>query len=271
MMHVHQLDGDLVAFADQLDVPGMGSLPVNAFLVGRKDALVVDTGLSRPGTGFMDALASVVDPKDVGWVWLTHPDRDHTGGLWELLDAAPAARLVTTFAGAGMLSCEFEVPMDRVYLLNPGQELPAAGRTFKGIRPPLFDNPATVGLVDLSTGALFSSDCFGAVLEGSDVSARDDVRGIAEDELRERQQLWISVDAPWTHVADPVAFGATVDAMRSLAPTSVLSSHLPPLRDEDSIARAFDVAMAAPGTAPFVGPDQRALEAMLASFEPGAD
>lgn len=100
------------------------------------------------------------------------------------------------------------------------------------------------------------------------MTAHDDIRGISEDELRERQQLWISVDAPWAHVADPAAFGATVDAMRRLAPTSVLSSHLPPILDAESIARAFDVAMSAPGTAPFVGPDQQALEAMLATFEP---
>ncbi len=270
-MHVHRLDDDVAVLADQADVPGLGILPVNAFVVGRKDALVVDSGLSTPGTGFLDALASVVDPQDVGWVWLTHPDRDHTGGLWELLDAAPHARLVTTFLGVGILSCEYEVPMHRVHLLNPGQELAAAGRTFRGIRPPLYDSPATVGLVDESTGALFSSDCFGAPLEDAEVSARDDVRGVSEEELRERQRLWISVDAPWAQVADPVAFGATVDAMRRLAPTTVLSSHLPPLRDAASIARAFDVASSAPGTMPFVGPDQQALEALLATFEPDVD
>jgi hypothetical protein len=36
---------------------------------------------------------------------------------------------------------------------------------------------------------------------------------VSEEELRERQRLWVSVDAPWAQVADPVAFGATVDAI----------------------------------------------------------
>lgn len=269
-MHVHRLPGDIAVLADQAPVPGLGTLPVNAFVVGRQDSLVIDSGLSTPNTGFMDAVASVVDPADVRWVWLTHPDRDHTGGLWELLDAAPEAKLVTTFLGAGILSCEFEVPMHRVHLLNPGQELDVAGRTVRAVRPPLYDSPATVGLVDRSTGTLFSSDCFGAPLAADDISACDDVRAVDVDDLRGRQQLWISVDSPWAHVVEPTRFRATVEALRALAPTTVLSSHLPPLRDAEGIARALDVADDAPGTEPFVGPDQAALEAMLASFEPGA-
>jgi glyoxylase-like metal-dependent hydrolase (beta-lactamase superfamily II) len=267
-MHVHRLDGDITVLADHADVPGVGNLPVNAFVMGRRDAIVVDTGLSTPGTGFMEALASAVDPADVGWVYLTHPDRDHTGGLWELLEAAPQAKLVTTFLGVGILSCEFEVPMHRVHLLNPGQELRAAGRTVRAVRPPLFDSPATVGLMDLDTGCLVSSDCFGAPLPQPRISAYDDVRAIERTELAERQRLWISVDAPWAHVADPAAFGASVQALRNLAPRTVLSSHLPPMRDPASIDRAFDIAMSAPGTDPFVGPDQQALEELLASFEP---
>jgi glyoxylase-like metal-dependent hydrolase (beta-lactamase superfamily II) len=52
--------------------------------------------LTRPGLGLPDrdlvrALASVIDPADVRWIWLTHPDRDYTGGLFDLLDAAPLA------------------------------------------------------------------------------------------------------------------------------------------------------------------------------------
>ena len=61
----------------------------------------------------------MIDPPDVRWIWLTHPDRDHTGGLFALLEAAPQARVVTTFVGAGIMSTERPLPMDRIYLLNP--------------------------------------------------------------------------------------------------------------------------------------------------------
>lgn len=146
-MHIHRLAGDISVLNDQLEVPGIGFLPVNAFVLHGAEPVVVDTGLSLPGRGFMDTLGSVVDPADVRWIWLTHPDRDHTGALYDLLDAAPQARLVTTFLGAGILSTQRPVPPDRLYLLNPGQSLQVGDRTLTGFRPPLFDNPATVGFL----------------------------------------------------------------------------------------------------------------------------
>ena len=71
----------------------------------------MDTGLGLAGRDFVAALAEAVDPADVRWIWLTHPDRDHTGGIFPLLDAAPQARLVTTFVGAGLLSLERPPPL----------------------------------------------------------------------------------------------------------------------------------------------------------------
>jgi glyoxylase-like metal-dependent hydrolase (beta-lactamase superfamily II) len=109
-MQIHRLGGDISVLNDQLPVPGIGFLPVNAFVLHAAEPVVVDTGLSLPGRGFMDTLGSVVDPADVRWIWLTHPDRDHTGALFDLLDAAPHARLVTTFLSADIMS-----PLDRRY------------------------------------------------------------------------------------------------------------------------------------------------------------
>ena len=163
-MHTYRAHPDISVLADYLEVPGIGFLAVNAFVIHAAQPVVVDTGLGLPDRDFATALAAVLDLADVRWVWLTHPDRDHTGGLFALLDAAPQARVVTTFAGAGIMSAERPLPMDRVYLLNPGQSLDAGDRRLTGFRPPLFDNPATVGVLDTSNGVCLSSDCFGAPL-----------------------------------------------------------------------------------------------------------
>ena len=82
--------------------------------------LVVDTGLGLPDRGFLTALAEVLDPEDVQWIWLTHPDRDHTGAVFDLLAAAPTAKVITTFAGVGIMSTERPLPLNRVYFSNPG-------------------------------------------------------------------------------------------------------------------------------------------------------
>src|SRR3954468_19547815 len=103
-MNKHRVGPGVNVLNDQLEVPEIGFLPVNAFVLQAAEPVVVDTGLSLPDRGFLDALRWILDPKDGGWIWLTHPDRDHTGALFDLLDAAPQARLVTTFLGAGIMS-----------------------------------------------------------------------------------------------------------------------------------------------------------------------
>ena len=70
---------------------GEGTAPVsvalNTMLIRSREPVVVDTGLSTDDKDFVASLAAVIDPADVRWIWLTHPDRDHTGGLHALLDA----------------------------------------------------------------------------------------------------------------------------------------------------------------------------------------
>ncbi|NED96331.1 MBL fold metallo-hydrolase [Phytoactinopolyspora alkaliphila] len=267
-MDIHRITRDITVLNDTAPIPGVGFLPVNAFVLHASQPVVIDTGLSLPDRGFLDTLGSVVDPADVRWIWLTHPDRDHTGGLFDLLEAAPQAKVITTFLGMGIMSTERPLPMDRVYLLNPGERLDVGDRTLTAFRPPLFDSPATVGFYDDKTRACFTSDCFGAPLPSPELAASDDVRGVPARDLNDAQLLWAAVDSPWVHSVDRDAFHATLQPLRAADPDVILSSHLPPAIGQST---AFlDMLAAAPGANPFVGPDQRALEQLLATFEPGA-
>ncbi|MGK2316221.1 MBL fold metallo-hydrolase [Gordonia rhizosphera] len=151
-MNKHRIGTDVTVLADQTEVPGIGYLPINAFVLHADQPVVVDTGLSLPDRDFVATLSSVMDPADVRWIWLTHPDRDHTGGLYDLLDAAPQARVITTFLSVGILATERPLPMDRLHLVNPGQRIDVGDRTLAAFRPPLFDNPGTTGFLDTSTG-----------------------------------------------------------------------------------------------------------------------
>src|SRR3954447_9119423 len=211
-----------------MEIPGMGHLPVNAFVLHAAEAVVVDTGLGLADRHFVEDLAQVIDPADVRWIWLTHPDRDHTGGLYDLLVAAPRARVVTTFLGMGILSTERPLPIDRVCLVNPGQSLDVGDRELRGFRPPLFDNPATVGFQDSATGVVFSSDCFGAPMASEELAGGDDVRAVPADDLRAAQLLWATVDSPWVHGVDRAAYERSWAALSAMAPPAVFSTHLPP-------------------------------------------
>src|SRR4029077_6384678 len=96
----------------------------------------------------------------------------------------PRARVVTTFIGAGLMSTERPLPMERVYLLNPGQTLNVGDRRLTGFRPPLFDNPASVGPFAVRWGVCFSSACFGAPMAAADLAQAENVRAASPDELR---------------------------------------------------------------------------------------
>jgi glyoxylase-like metal-dependent hydrolase (beta-lactamase superfamily II) len=265
-MEIHRMGHGISVLNDQVPIPGAGCLPVNAFVIQSEQPVVIDTGLSLPDRNFLEALGSVMDPADVRWIWLTHPDRDHTGGIFDLLEAAPQAKVVTTFIGMGIMSVAQPLPMDRVFLLNPGQTLDVGDRKLTAFRPPLFDNPATVGFYDDRARALFSSDCFGSPMPDAESAGCNDVRDVPADQVRAGQLLWATIDSPWVHTVDPEKFLATVQPLRAMEPEIVLSSHLPPA--PGGVGTFFDMLTEAPAADPFVGPDQEGLMQMLASFEP---
>ena len=96
----------------------------------------------------------------------------------EILEAAPAARLITTFLGLGILSLEYQISLDRIFLLNPGQSLDLGDRRLSAFRPPVYDSPATTGFYDLRTGTCFTSDCFGSPSRLRTKRASDDITAL---------------------------------------------------------------------------------------------
>ena len=266
-MHSYRARQDVSVLSDHLEVPGLGFLAVNAFVIHAAQPVVVDTGLGLPDRDFLACLAEVIDPADVRWIWLTHPDRDHTGGLFALLDAAPQARVVTTFIGAGIMSAERPLPMNRIYLLNPGQSLDVGDRRLTGFRPPLFDNPATVGVLDTSSGVCLSSDCFGAPLPTVDPGDRRGRRGREPWRTAGRAAAVGDRRQPvGAHRRPRQVRGVSFGTLRDFSPTAVLSTHLPPVTGDSTAL--FATLLDAPSAYPFTGPDQAALEAMLHQFQP---
>lgn len=251
---------DVHVLTSYFPLPGLGVLPVNAFVVTGSEPMLIDTGLLPETDDFMAALAGVVDPGDLRWLWLTHADPDHTGSLHRLLDELPDLRLITSFMNFGQLGLTQPVPPQRVHLLNPGESMPLGDRTVRALRPPTFDNPGTTGLFDRRSRALFTSDCFGALLP-EPADAADDIDPTV---LADGQTRWSTMDAPWVHNVDRGRFAAELGAVRALDPSYVLSSHLPPA--EACTDRLLDTLAQVPDAPRFDAPGQAALTAMLAGL-----
>lgn len=242
-----------------LPVPGLGVLPVNSFLIHGSEPILIDTGLAALADDFMAALESCIDPGDLRWIWVTHTDADHVGNLGRVLARTPRARIITTYLGMGKLGLLQPVPPERVYLLNPGQNLVTGDRTLMAFKPPVFDAPETTGLVDSRTGVMFSSDAFGSVLSAPRQSARE----VCADELGQGMATWASVDAPWLHRLSAEAFEQSLVPVTIQRPGLVLSAHLPPAAGMTHVLlEHLRAARLAPA---FVGPDQQALLATLSA------
>jgi hypothetical protein len=251
---------DTYILPSEFPIPGFGKLPVNAYVIKAAQPVLVDTGLHLDADAFMQALESVIDPEDLRWLYLTHPDQDHLGSFKTIMERVPHIRLVTTFLGFGILSLTNQLPMDRLFFLNPGEQLDIGDRTITPMRPVTFDNPSTTAFVDSKTRALFSSDSFGALLP----ETAEDATDVSEDVLRGGQVAWTTVDSPWLHKVDRGLLASELNAIRQLDPSIVLSSHLPPAKGITDFM--LDSIAAAPDSPSFVGPNQPALEAMLAEM-----
>lgn len=257
-MDSYKAANDIEVITSNFPIPGFGFVPINAFVLKGTEPILVDTGAVVESAEFMPTLRSIIDPADLKWIWLTHTDADHIGSLHQLLIENPRLRVITTFLGVGIMSLSAPLPMDRVNFLNPGERMTVGDRTLTAVRPPAFDNPSTTGFYDDKSGAFFSSDCFGALLENPPHDAAD----LSESDLREGQVFWATVDSPWLHKVDEGAFTQELKSIRSMEPRMILSSHLPAAGGAMT-DRLLSSLAAAPAAQPFVGPDQAALEQML--------
>ena len=259
-MHTYKAAPDVDVVSSTAEIPGFGKLAINAFVIHAQEPVLVDTGAVPESNDFMSALESVIDPGDLRWIWLTHTDFDHIGSLHRLLEENDRLRVITSFLGVGIMGLSgAPLPMDRVYLVNPGQAVDVGDRTLTAVKPPAFDNPITAGLWDDQSRIFFSSDCFGALLDEVPDRAED----VSDAALRQGQVFWATVDSSWLHKVDRAAFASDLDRIRVLEPTMVLSSHLPAARGA-SLERILDALATVPDAPAFVGPDQAALEQMLA-------
>ena len=216
--------------------------------------MLIDTGIGVDGDEFMDALASIIDPAALRWVWLTHDDADHTGNIPRVLEAAPQARLVTNAFSALRMATWWPVPLDRVHAIRVGDRLPVGDRTLSAVAPPLYDNPLSIGLLDEATGSFFSVDSFGALLP----EAVEDAADVPHEALAGGMVAWATADSPWAHIVDRQRFGQVLDGVRRLQPTRILSSHLP-AANGTSLERFLEVLESVPDAEPAVSSEPRGV------------
>jgi flavorubredoxin len=254
----YQGSQDVHVFPANLPLPGVGVLPINAYLLMAEEPVLIDSGIGIEGDDFIAAVSSIVDPAALKWVWLTHDDADHTGSIRRIMELAPNATLVTHAFSALRMATWWPVPLDRVHAIRYGDEIHVGDRTLTAVAPPLFDSPLSTGVLDTSTGALFTVDAFGAILP----EATHSVSEVPPEALAGGMLGWALLDSPWAHVTDRQQFGQVLDNVRRLQPRKIFSSHLP-AADGTSLEDFLTVLEKVPDAERFMPPDSHEFARMI--------
>lgn len=257
----YQASPDVHVLPANLPIPGVGVLPINAYVLLAQEPMLVDTGIGLAGDHFIDALTSIVDPAALRWVWLTHDDADHTGNIQRVFELAPQARLVCNAFSAMRMSTWWQVPLDRVHAIRPGDRLAVGDRTLRAVPPPLYDSPLSTGFLDEATGAFFSVDSFGAFLP----EPTQDAGQVPADALAGGMRAWATSDSPWAHLVDRERFAQVLDGVRRLEPSQIFSSHLP-AASGTSLDHFLEVLGSVPDAEPAMAPSKEEFEHLLAAL-----
>jgi flavorubredoxin len=234
-------------------------IAVNSAVILGAEPVIVDTGTKLNRDRWTESVWSLVEPEDVRWIFLSHDDHDHLGNLDVLLDLCPHATLLANYAMVGRLFGDVELPLERMRWVNVGESVDVGDRELAIVRPPMFDSPASRGLLDTSTGVFWAADSFGSSFPGAVYDA-DDIPAEVYDPSFELLNL---LNTPWLEWVDQARFDAHVHTTESLPMTVVASAH-GPLHRGPRIADAFRRTRELAGRAPAEQPGQDVLELLCA-------
>ncbi|MHC1562126.1 oxygen-binding di-iron domain-containing protein [Actinomycetospora sp. C-140] len=244
------------------DAPPFGRIFLNSALIRAQEPVLVDTGTSGNRTRWLEQLGSLVDPADIRWIFISHDDPDHVGNLALLLELCPRATVLTTWFAVGRMALEqgIAVPLDRVRFLNDGDPVVVGDRTLRAVRPPVFDNPTTRGLLDPSTGFYWGGDCFGAPVDEFTVEAGDTPAAPWRDGFLDMQRML----SPWHALLDAHRWGAAVEHVQQLPISVAAGAHGPVVRGP-RLEDAFRLLHTLPHIGPLTPYTQLDLESWMSA------
>lgn len=251
----------------QLTSPQEGVyIPVNSMLIRGAEPVIVDTGAPIHREQWLDKVFALVDPEDVRWIFLSHDDGDHTGGLVEALERCPNATLIGNFFIVERLSLEFDLPLQRMRWLQPGESFDAGDRTLHLFKPPIFDGPTTRGLYDSSTSVMWIVDSFASMISGEEDLY--DAREVPAELYDDSFPLFNSLISPWHAWLDPAVYSRHVDQVESIGATTIASAH-GAVHTGAAIGHAFDRVRRLAGQPIVPGPGQELLDEIITGILAG--
>ena len=244
---------------------GEGEAPmfvyVNSLVVLGQEPTIIDTGTVANRKQWLEDVFSLVDPKDVRWILISHDDHDHVGNLAEVMALCPNATLVSSWFQLERLAGDLSLPPTRMQWREDGDTIKAGDRDFAFVRPPVFDAPTTRGFYDSKTGVYWAGDCFAA----PSTVPSDDVSVYEAEEWRQGFNLFQLAISPWVNLVDAVKYNRTVKRISDLNPKVIVGGHSPAIYG-DYVTRAIDMLYDLPEAPMPQLPGQETLDMIVAQI-----
>jgi flavorubredoxin len=216
---------------------------LNSILIRAREPVLVDTGMVTNREQWFEDVFSLIQPNEVRWIFVTHDECDHTGNLVEALKRCPNAMVVTNKAASWRTAAAFGIPHERIRTVNNGETFNLGDRTFRAIRPPVFDSPYTLGLFDTTTRVYYASDAFCSPMPIDPVDLVDEMPALfwAEGMAKYHHTSL----CPWIALVDPAKFQAEINKVVGLGIKAIAGAHTPVI-PETSVQQAFGLLASVP-------------------------
>lgn len=196
-------------------------------ILGDDETLMFDTWSPASKDAVVDELNTILDGRDLDYLVPSHPESNHAGNTWEILEAHPDATLLAPTRGAHHDLYGYDATTKRV---DDGTTIDLGGRVIEFHEPIFLDHAMTTYLFEHTTETLFTVDWFGFQHMGSEcLLCVDEMKHDLTADQLERFNGYAFV---WLRFADPDRTDAAIDRlMATTNPSIIAPAHGQIIRD----------------------------------------
>ncbi len=160
-LYLLRIDDDKIKYFEATwDIPE--GITYNAYLMKTDSAVVLfDTWKKDYANEFLEALSSLVDPKEITHIVVHHTEPDHSGALPKVLEAnGHSAKIIGTAFAKRLLEAFYGIK-ENVHAIKDGEELKVGNKTLKFITVPWLHWPDAMITYLLEDNIILSCDVWG--------------------------------------------------------------------------------------------------------------